>query len=78
MDFAKSVSFKSCGEKTTFFSALALSALRQLRIHADLLDGTAFEALSLVVCAMGQMYKKGVDTSLHPSNLAHAAPYFRL
>ena len=43
MDIAKSVSFKSYGEKP-------LSALRRLRVHADLLDGTAFEELSLVLC----------------------------
>ena len=64
MDLAKSVSFKSYGENTTFFAALALSALRRLR---DLLDGIAFEALPLVVFTKGPIYKKGVDTSLHPS-----------
>ena len=47
-------------------AAPALSALRRLRIHADLLDGTAFEALSLLVCAKGPMYKKSVATSVHP------------
>ena len=66
MDFTRSISFKSYGEKL-LFAALALLALRRLRVHADLLDGTAFEALSLVVCAKGPMYKKGVDTSLQPS-----------
>ena len=50
-----------------FFAALALSAVRRLRVHSDLLDGTAFEALSLVVCAKGLMYEKSVDTSLYPS-----------
>ena len=29
------------------------------RVHADLLDGIAFEALSLVVCAKGPMYSSG-------------------
>ena len=57
MDFAKSVSFKSYGEKN-FFAVLALSALRRLRDQADLLDGTAFEALLLVVCTKSLMYKK--------------------
>ena len=62
MDFAKSVSFKSYGEKNYFFAVLALSTLQQLRVHADLLDGTAFEVLPLVVCTKGPMHKKGVDT----------------
>ena len=44
----------------------------------------SFEVLTLVVCAMGPMYKKSVDTLLHPSTswpdldlilLAHTAPY---
>ena len=56
-------SFKSYGK---FFAVLALSAVR-LRFQSDLLDGTAFEALPLVVCTKGPMYKKSVDTSLHPS-----------
>ena len=50
-----------------FFAALALLALRRLRVQSDLLDGTAFEALPLVVCTKDPIYKKGVDTSLHPS-----------
>ena len=58
MDFTKSVSFKSYGEKNYFFASLALSALRILRIHSDLLDGTAFEALPLVVCTKGSIYEK--------------------
>ena len=58
MDFAKSVSFKSYGERTTFF---ALSALRRLKFQSDLLDGTALEALSLVVCTKGPIYKESAD-----------------
>ena len=53
--------------KTTFFAALAMSALRRLRVQSDLLDRPAFEALPLVVCIKGPMYKKVVVTSLHPS-----------
>ena len=45
MDFTK---FKSYGENY-FLAALALLALRRLRVQPDLLDGTAFEALPLVV-----------------------------
>ena len=68
MDFAKSVSFKlKLWQKYYFFAALALSAVRRLRVHSDILDGTAFEALPLVVCAKGPMYEKCIDTSLHPS-----------
>ena len=65
MDLA---SFKSYGEKNPdFFSALALLALQQLRVQSDLLDGTAFEALPLVACTKGLMYKKSVGALLHPS-----------
>ena len=55
--------------KNYFFAALALpmSALRLLRVQCDLLDRIALEALPLVVCTKGPMYKKVVDTSLHPS-----------
>ena len=67
MDFSKSVSFESYGEKNYFFAALALSALRRLRVQSDFLDGTAFEALPLVVCTKGPMYKKCVDALLHSS-----------
>ena len=42
-------------KKTNFFAMLALLALQRLRVHSDLLDGTA---LSLVVCAKGPMNKK--------------------
>ena len=66
LDITKSISFKSYGEKTTFFAAVALSALQQLRVQSGLLDGTAFKALLLVVCIRVPS-KKGVDTSLHPS-----------
>ena len=66
MDFAKSVWIKSYGENY-FFAALAMSTLQRLRFQSDLLDRTAFEALPLVVCTKGPMYKKVVDTSLHPS-----------
>ena len=53
--------------KNNFFAALAMSALRRLRVQSDLLDRIAFEALPLVVCTKGPMYKKLVDTLLHPS-----------
>ena len=64
MDFAKSVWIKVMA-KNYFFAALAMSALRRLRVQSDLLDRIAFEALPLVVCTKGPMYKKVVDTSLH-------------
>ena len=45
--------------KNYFFAALAMSALRRLRVQSDLLDRIAFEALPpLVVCTKGPMYKK--------------------
>ena len=50
-----------------FFAALALSALRRLRVQSDLLVGTAFEALSLVVCTKGPMYKNSVGRHFAPS-----------
>ena len=54
--------------KNYFFAVLAMSALKQrLRFQSDLLDRIAFKALPLVVCTKGLMYKKVVDTSLHPS-----------
>ena len=52
--------------KNYYFAALALLALRQLRVQSDLLDKTAFKVL-LVVCTKGLVYNKLVDTSLHPS-----------
>ena len=67
MDFAKSIWIKSYGEKNYFFAALAMSALQRLRVLSDLLDKIAFEALPLVVCTKGPMYKNVVDTLLHPS-----------
>ena len=67
MDFAKSVSFKSYGKKNYFFAAMALSALRRLRVQSDLLDGTAFEALLMVVFTKGPMFKNSVDTLLNPT-----------
>ena len=36
MDFAKSASFKSYGEKKTVFAALALSTLRRIRVQSML------------------------------------------
>ena len=65
MDFTKSVYLWE--KKPNFFAVLAMSALQQLRVQSDLLDRTAFKALSLVVCAKDSMYKKLVDTLLHPS-----------
>ena len=53
--------------KNYFFAALVMSALRRLNVQSDLLDRIAFEALPLVVCTKGPMYKKVEDTSLHPS-----------
>ena len=53
-----------------------------MRVQSDLLDRIAFEALPLVVCTKGPMYKKVVDTSgiadptstcCRPVLLAHAA-----
>ena len=58
MDFAKSVSFKSYGEKKDFFAALARSALRRVRVQSDLLDGTAFQASTLVACTEGPPHKE--------------------
>ena len=58
MDFAKSVSFKSYGEKNYFFAALARSALRRVRVQSDLLDGTAFQASTLVACTEGPPHKE--------------------
>ena len=66
MDFAKSAWIKVMAKKL-FFAALAMSALRRLRVQSYLLDRIVFEALPLVVCTKGPMYKKFVDTSLHPS-----------
>ena len=66
MDFAESIWIKSYGENY-WFAALAMSALRRLRVQSDLLDRTAFEALPLVLCTKRLIYKKVVDTSLHPS-----------
>ena len=62
MDFAKSALFKSYGENYFF----AVLSLRRLRVQSDLLDGTAFKALPLVVCTKGPIYKASVDTLLHP------------
>ena len=39
-------------------AALALSALRRLRVQSDLLDGTAFKELPLVVFTKGLTYKR--------------------
>ena len=58
VDFAKSVSFKSYGEKTIFFAALARSALRRVRVKSDLLDETAIEASVVVACTKGSFHKK--------------------
>ena len=63
MNFTKSVWIKSYGEKLLFSCAGNV----RLRVQSDLLDRIAFEALPLVVCTKGLMYKKVVDTSLHPS-----------
>ena len=64
MDFAKSVWIKSYGEKLLYCCA---GPTGRLRFQSDLLDRIAFEALPLVVCTNGPMYKKVVDTLLHPS-----------
>ena len=63
MDFAKSVWIKSYGEKLVFCCAGNVGPT----VQSDLLDRIAFDALPLVVCTKGPMYKKVVDTSLHPS-----------
>ena len=50
LDFDTWISLKAkVMAKLLLFAALALSALRQLRVQSDLLNGTAFEALALVV-----------------------------
>ena len=46
-----------------FFSLLALLALRQQRVHSNLLDGTAFEALPLIVCT-----RQGSDVIADPTS----------
>ena len=66
MDFAKSVLCSKVMAKNYCFGVLALSALRRLRVQSDLLDGTAFEALLLVVGSDLQKMTC-VDTSLHSS-----------
>ena len=43
--------------KNYFFAALVMLALQRLRVQSDLLDRIAFEALPLVVCTKGLMYK---------------------
>ena len=76
--------------KYNFFAALALSALRRLRVHSDLQGGTAFDVLPLAVCTKGLMYCRNFAPSFcflgiaDPTStgcrlvlLAHAAPYCR-
>ena len=58
MDFAKSILFKSYGEKNYFFAALARSALRRVRVQSDLLDETAIEVSVVVACTKGSFHKK--------------------
>ena len=44
--------------KNDFFAALAWSALRRVRVQSDLLDGTAFQASTLVACTEGPPHKE--------------------
>ena len=44
--------------KNYFFAALARSALRRVRVQSDLLDGTAFQASTLVACTEGPSHKE--------------------
>ena len=44
--------------KNYFFAALARSALRRVRVQSDLLDGTAFQASTLVACTEGPPHKE--------------------
>ena len=55
MDFAKSVSL---WRRNYFFAVLARSALRRVRVQSDLLDGTAFQASTLVACTEGPPHKE--------------------
>ena len=71
--------------KNYFLAALAMSALRRLRVQSDLLDRTAFEALPLVLCTKGPIYcihfapsyflgiADPTSTCCRPVLLAHAA-----
>ena len=60
LDFDLWISLKAFRSKVMVEELLftALSAQRRLRVQSDLLDGTAFEVLPLVVCTKGPMYKK--------------------
>ena len=44
--------------KNYFFAVLARSALRRVRVQSDLLDGTAFQASTLVACTEGPSHKE--------------------
>ena len=66
MDFAKSISFKSLGENTTFLLRWQYQPYAT-EVQSDLLEGTTFEMLPLVVCTKGPIYKKGIETLLHTS-----------
>ena len=65
LDFDSWILLKAFSSKVMvrnyFFAVLALSTPQRLRVHSDLLEETAFEALSLV-CAKGPMCKKSIDT----------------
>ena len=54
-------------EKVQLFFAAGTVSPMMTEGPVYLLDGTAFEALPLVVCAKGQMNKKSVDTYVAPS-----------
>ena len=60
MYFAKDVSLKSYGKILLHWQ---MSALRRLRVQSDLLEGTALEALLLLVFTKGPINKIGVGTS---------------
>ena len=74
VDFAKSVSFKIYGEKNYFYAVLALSVQQRLRVQSGLLDGTAFEALLLVVCTyLGSDLQKKCRHCTPPFNFLRIA-----
>ena len=45
-------------QENYFFAVLARSALRRQRVQSDLLDGTAFQASTLVACTEGPLHKE--------------------
>ena len=54
-------------QENDFFAVLARSGLRQQRVQSDLLDGTAFEASTLVALLRVHSTKRSIHTSLYAS-----------